>query len=698
MGKVQLLSDDLINKIAAGEVVERPASVVKELAENAIDAGATRIDVDIERGGKRMIRIADDGCGMTQEDAMMALKRHATSKIRSEDDLFRIMTMGFRGEAVPSIASVSRFILETRSEESEGGVRLVVEGGGDPKISGSGRAKGTTIEVRDLFFNLPARCKFLKADGTEFSHIAEAITRLSMAHPDVRFRLTHNGRVQLQAHPTHELRERVASLLGKQVGKAMYPMEFSTSWLELKGVFSRPDVTTQGTKGIYLFVNGRFIRHRGFSHACQEAYRGTIEKGRYPYIVMFLTIDPAEIDVNVHPQKIEVRFQRESEIYGRILSTLRHALSRTPWVESTRSLVSTTPSTTSPSTETTSSVATTQTTALTNHAPSTNTQSTASVSTPTSSVPSLAEEDTPTSSPASVPAEPKAAPRNFEEFQRRFLQAAQAQKLAIGEDAQPEQKLAPLPSAQDNLPFLPGWDPNPKGEQATSTSVPSQAPVQTQTASNEVIRTDDEAAHEEKVRRPVSTFFSSLKYIGQFAQMYLIFENGDTLIYLDQHAAHERIAYQRLLESFDQERIPQQRFLIPPRIELSIVEAQRAEQHSDDLERLGIEIEPFGGQSFALKSVPDILKKGDPRALVSDLLEELSSGKKTASLDQRRDEVLMRMACHGSVRGPHKLTPDEVRALMQQLDCIDFKANCPHGRPIYFEMPRKELEKRFHRT
>ncbi|MEM1009833.1 MAG: DNA mismatch repair endonuclease MutL, partial [Myxococcota bacterium] len=318
MGKVKLLDDLLINKIAAGEVVERPASVVKELVENAIDAGAGRIDIEIEQGGKKLIRVVDDGCGMSEEDALMSLQRHATSKIKSEDDLFKILTMGFRGEAIPSIASVSRFQIETCIEEQESGVCVAIEGGKHQTVTPVGRAVGTTVEVRDLFFNIPARRKFLKTDGTEHAHIAETITRLALAHPEIRFRMTHNRRVHIQANATSDPCERISSLLGRQVGEAMYPFVVESPWLKLNGYFSKPDVTSQNTKGMYLFVNGRFIRHRGIAHACQEAYRGSIEKGRYPYIVMFLNVSPKEVDVNVHPQKIEVRFHRDSEVYNHV--------------------------------------------------------------------------------------------------------------------------------------------------------------------------------------------------------------------------------------------------------------------------------------------------------------------------------------------------------------------------------------------
>jgi len=405
MGKVQLLPEVLINKIAAGEVVDRPASAVKEIVENAIDAGATRIDVDIERGGKKLIRIADNGHGMTREDAEMALQRHATSKLQHENDLFQIMTMGFRGEALPSIASVSRFRLQTRVADEPEGTLVMVDGGAAPEITATGRAPGTTVEVGELFYNIPGRKKFLKADGTEFSHIAEAITRLALANPDIHFKLTHNRRVQLQAPGTEDVRERIGAVLGSQVGRAMHPVHLETSWLQLDGYFSEPTTTTQGTKGIYLFVNGRFIKDRGLSHACQEAYRGTIEKGRYPYIVMAVDIDPSEVDVNVHPQKIEVRFQRQHEVYSRLLTTLRSAVARAPWLVR--------PKLQDPTGEADGDGATPP-----QAAPAPGPRP---VLRPAPAAPQAAQGAT-----ATAAASPPSAPRNFEEFRSRFQKAAEA--------------------------------------------------------------------------------------------------------------------------------------------------------------------------------------------------------------------------------------------------------------------------------
>ncbi|TNE49688.1 MAG: DNA mismatch repair endonuclease MutL [Deltaproteobacteria bacterium] len=695
MGIVRMLPEDLINKIAAGEVVERPASALKELVENALDAGSTRIEIDVERGGKRLLRVTDNGSGMTQEDAEMALQRHATSKIKSEEDLFRILTMGFRGEALPSIASVSRFTLTTCTPDDPVGTQIRIEGG-DPDVQRAARAPGTTVEIKDLFFNVPGRRKFLKTDGTEFSHIAETVTRLALANPEIHFRLSHNGRNQLQTNPTTDLRERVSDLLGRQVGQSMHPVAATMGWLKMHGLFSEPTHTTKGTKGIYLFVNGRFIRDRGLAHACQEAYRGTIEKGRFPYVLMFLEIDPSEVDVNVHPQKIEVRFHRQHEVYSRLLTTLRNAIARAPWLQMALANHSPGP--------------------VPIHAPEGSDYSdapmpdTATADLPLAPSPVIksppapqAQEASPkpsptvAASPSVTPSNGKAssaaAPKNFDEFRARFLRAAEKQNLVIpGHTDQPkeEESLPPLPAAQTGLPFLPGWDSRThNGGEAPTPAAPPEATEDTETQANA----------EPPTKAPQRMgFFSSLRYIGQLTQMYLVLEMEGKMILIDQHAAHERISYQKLMADYERSQIPEQGYLLPPRLELSLTEAQQASQYADQLRQLGIDLEPFGGQSFVLKSVPVYLKNADPYELIRDVLEELSAGKRTATLDERRDIVLMRMACHGSVRGPNPLSHDEVRALLQQMDEIDFSAHCPHGRPVFIEYPIKELEKRFHRT
>lgn len=796
MGRVQVLPEDLINKIAAGEVVDRPSSAIKELVENAIDAGAERIEVEAEEGGRQLLRVVDDGCGMSAEDALLAIQRHATSKIRTEDDLFAIRTMGFRGEALPSIAAVSRFLLQTRIASEEAGIQIAIEGGKPPVITPIGKPVGTTIEVRDLFFNVPARRKFLKSDGTESNVITDILRRYALAYPERRFRYSHNRRIQFNLAAASDLRERSIGVFGRLIGEGLYPFSFEEGWLKIHGLFSKPDLTCQqATQSLYFFVNHRYIRSRALAGTCQEAYRGAIEKGRYPYVLLFLEVDPAEVDINVHPQKIEARFQREVELQGRVLATLRHALSLTPWAKKASSTAQTSALTTptaSPEEPTSSAPPTTAFPPASHDrlGPTSSATAARPGSIPTSQPPGLSAHlgapppfgplptsDTPLpdslppgsppaphlsqSAPAPSPTRNLApeAPTNFASFRQRFLDTKEK-----GQEAQTKVPLAlaPLPPSQEALGFLEGWDapstatPAPREKDAPpqrtadhalasglstfaepstdrrSLALSSTDPALTQAASASTqaasaahppladavaappaLQATSLAGRPEEQGFPLESavagelplpetqgFFSSLRYIGQFSQMYLIFETSSSghLLLLDQHAAHERINYQKLLDAWNGSSIPQERFLFPKRIELGIVAAQQAELYHEELERLGISLEPFGGQSFALKAVPFVLKDADPLNLISDILGELAAGRKASVVTDKIDSLLMKMACHRSIRGDHRMTLEEVRSLMKQLDAAAFRGHCPHGRPIYFEITRSEIEKRFHRS
>ncbi len=711
MGQIKLLPEDLINKIAAGEVVERPASALKELIENSIDAGADQIHIETERGGKYLIRVADNGAGMSPEDAELALERHATSKIKSIDDLFKISTMGFRGEALPSIASVSKFTLITRTRDSDAAVKITVNGGKDKVVTTASRAPGTTVEVKDLFFNVPGRRKFLKSDSTEFAHISETVSRIALAHPHIRFQLLHNGRKYLNAPKTDSLKERAISILGREIGEDLYPFRAVKPNFKLRGLFSSPNNTTKGTKGIYIFVNNRFVKDRNLSHACQEAYRAIIEKGRYPYVILFIDIDPELVDVNVHPQKIEVRFHNQSEIFATLLNALRAGIAHTPWLHAKspgKKLFPPTAGELPPPP-----------------------QSTESAATPESSVPSISSGQF---APPPTPPENWSPPRQSPDVSKNSIEPAHLK--AENYPTYPNQRKAPYaayptgempeppqrrpPSAKLGVDFIPGWDPTPPPDNSTppgSSSAPT-GEVSPPTGETATIPKSGERAEptpfpplQSPPTQPLPAeqrelshtgekgFFSQLHYIGQFAEMYLIFSSpdGEKLILIDQHAAHERISYQRLLREFERGKIASQGYLTPQTIELPLSKAQLMEQHLEEFRKLGFVIEPFGTKTFAIKEAPVHLR-GDIKGLVLDILEDLARGDGRETLRDQRDNLLMKMACHSSIRGRHRLTPDEVRELLRQLDEIEFGTHCPHGRPLYTEFTKKELEKRFHRT
>lgn len=597
-GRVRVLSPELSNQIAAGEVVERPASAVKELVENALDAGARRIFVDLEEGGRKLIRVTDDGCGMTREDARLALERHATSKITTVDDLNAITTLGFRGEALPSIASVSRFRMVTKPPETLGGTEVVVEGGSLASIRDSAAAAGTVIEVAELFFNTPARKKFLKRVATELRNVSEMIIRLAMVWHNVHFRLTHNGRKRLDVPPHPEHADRLLALLGKETWSAMHPLPVlpHVEGVSCSGFFSQPSHTVRGSGSLYTYVNGRYIRDKTILAAISSAYRELLPKGRSPVAVLLLEVPPDFVDVNAHPTKVEVRFRSPDPIFRSVYRGLREGLGAGPWAQDA---------------ETTSAIA------------------------------------------ASASAD-------------------------LAPDPEPSQRQAgldfrapgPAPAAFDLGALVggPSGDRSGPGGQRAGVAEPGSA-----------------------------GYFARLRYIGQTHKCYLLASDADGLVVIDQHAAHERITFQRLKAIWEGRSPEAQQLLFPLQLELDALRAATLEEHLELFSTMGFELMPFGGNAFALKSVPGILAGARYERVIRDAIDDLSNLGRTQSVDDAIEAVISRMACHGSVRAGDQLTPEEADALFAQMDRVDFAANCPHGRPVFFKMTLEELEKRFDR-
>jgi DNA mismatch repair protein MutL len=611
--KIRILSENLCNKIAAGEVVERPASVVKELVENSLDAGATEIRVEVEGGGKKLIRVVDDGEGMGRDDAFLCLERHATSKIRSDEDLFRLQTLGFRGEALPSIAAVSRFALRSRPEETLEGWEIYAEGGTVKRAGAVGSPRGTTIEVRDLFFNTPARRKFLRRDETELGHVGDVVTKLALAHPEVQFRLVHNGRSLIDVYRQAQLRERVASLLGRPLLRDLVPLAVDgPEGLGLHGLVAQPALSRSTSGSAFTFINGRYIRDRVVQHALMEGYRNLLEKGRYPVAVLFLAIDPALVDVNVHPTKHEVRFRDQRLVHEFISRSIRETLRPSAWL-------------------------------------------------------SAAEE------------EPQGRDGNL--------------LSAMDEPA----ALAPIASK----PFADG----PTGEHRQR--------VQEALSSYASTRPEEEPpAPVADFRRPAGPFvlparepqggkggfFSALEIIGQYRRSYILAQDGDDLILIDQHAAHERIAFERLRAQFRQGSVERQALLFPAVLELDFREAALLNEHLEELGRLGFDLEPFGGKTLALKAVPRLLSDADAERLVRDVAGEIATVGNSALVEEALDEVFAVMACHSVVRANQTLGPAQIGALLRELDHVDFKAHCPHGRPVMKRLCLAEVERMFKRS
>lgn len=604
--RIRILSENLSNKIAAGEVVERPASVVKEMVENSLDAGASEIVVEIEAGGRRLIKVSDNGCGMSREDALLALERHATSKIASDDDLLTISTLGFRGEALPSIASVSRLTLSSREKGSVEGTEIYAEGGVIRHVKARGMADGTIVEVRNLFFNTPARLKFMKSAETEAGHVADHLTRLALSRPDVRFVYLNDGRVVFRALKS-DLQERALSLLGRSMAAQISSVDREDGGMRLSGLAARPECNRSVASHLYTFVNGRFVRDRVLQHAVLQAYRRFLEKGRYPVAALFLSLPPGEVDVNVHPTKHEVRFREQSRVHDFIASTLEGMLHSTPW----------------------------------KHRPAPETVSPGGASEPV-------------------------AERRVAEV-RDSLAAYQSRTSVAA------------PSALKEMPFR---------------SVPAteNEPAQIAAPAPDLTRSDVTQP------APVAAFFSSLSFIGQYAGAYLVCCDGEDLVLVDQHAAHERVAFERFRREFSVGSVESQGLLFPEVIEFSHSESAVVDEHLPLLKKLGFHLEDFGGTARVAQSVPRMLAKRDFIRVLRDVVEELSLLGRSRSFLDIQEEILMRMACHSVVRGVHLMSEAEASALFHALDSVGFATNCPHGRPVFRRISREEVEKMFKRV
>jgi DNA mismatch repair protein MutL len=593
MARIQLLPPGLVNQIAAGEVVERPASVAKELLENALDAGASSISVEAEEGGLSLVRVSDDGCGMGPEDARLSLERHATSKLRDAEGLSAIATMGFRGEAIPAIASVSRLRLDTSASDDGAGTRVVVEGGALVEAAPAARPRGTTVEVRDLFFNTPARRKFMRSPATEAGHLAEAAIRVALGRPEVGFTLRSGGRTVLTARAGEGLAERAAHALGREAHRHLVQVDARRGELRVHGVICSPDHSEPTGRALYLLVNGRYVRDRGAAHAVLRAFAGTLPPGRHPAGVLYLELPLQRVDVNVHPQKLEVRFAEAREAYDALFHAVAGALRTAPW---------------------------------------------------------LAHRGSPIQ--AGLPAGPAVAPG-----------------APGGEAAQAAEVLA--------------WAREGAAPEGSGGRLPAPAPGPALAF----------ALQDGADRRPPG-YFGRLRYVGQHARTYLLCEApGGALVVIDQHASHERMLFQRLREAHRARRLAVQPFLIPQVVSLPPATARALEAGLPELARIGLDVEPFGGDSFAVKGAPALMAGVDLPALLSDVAGQLADVERDGAVEEAIHGLLATMACHAAVRANQELGAEEARALLDGLDAIDFKARCPHGRPVVFELSLADLER-----
>jgi DNA mismatch repair protein MutL len=578
--KIKILPEIISNKIAAGEVVERPASVVKELVENALDAGSTQVLVEIENGGKSLIRVSDNGSGMGRDDALLSIERYATSKIFKDEDLFSISTFGFRGEAIPSIASVARFTLVTQEKNSRSGTEIKIEGGKVLSVSETGTPPGTMITVKDLFFNTPARRKFLKSTDTETGHIADTVASMALGHTDVQFRLIHNGKTIYNLLSASDSAGRAEDILGKDTRSGLYRLSFSSGAISVSGWISSPLIRRSTTRGIYSYVNGRFVRDRVILHALFEGYAARLIKGEFPVAVIFLKLPYDSVDVNVHPAKREVRFADRNKVHEAVKAAVKSALDLIdPYKKS--------------------------------------------------AFPGL---------DPTLPGESEFTPSD-----KKFV--------------------SPLPQVKEEIvPF--------------SSSPP--AAQSTLWAKKQ---------------------FSDLKMLGQLHGSYIVCESAEGIFFIDQHAAHERILYEELKTRLERSKGHQsQKLLVPEIIEFGYREAAVFEKLLPDFFKAGIEVEPFGGNAFAVKSVPAFLADKDIRSAVAEIVEKIIETGFSPGLEKASEEVLKLVACHGAIRANQTLSDREIKTLVDQLDGCEMPSHCPHGRPTWISFTIKELEKLFKRT
>ena len=594
MTAIRILPEILSNQIAAGEVVERPASVVKELLENAIDAQSDRIRVEIEQGGRSLIRVSDNGAGMDQDNALLSIERYATSKIRHAEDLHAISSLGFRGEALPSIAAVSRFRMVTRSRQTDAATEIIVDGGKIKAVNQTGAPAGTLISVSQLFFNTPARRKFLKTVNTEMGHISETVACIALSRPDIGFQLLHNKKPVRDWPKTAEAAERVADVLGSEFSSLLYPLAYSDTRARVSGWVADPSATRSSTARIYVFVNGRFIRDRGIIYALCEGFRGRLMKGRFPVAVVFLDLPAEEVDVNVHPAKQEVRFLHQKEVLGAVRRAVENTWQRPQPRPGAR----------------------------------------------------MEKKDLPWEQTSLF--EPKAA----------YQPASEA----------PESVPAPFSEPQTRVQ-------TPVSLQSPAETSPEAAPV----------------PHE-------CGFFADAAIIGQFRNTYIICERPDELLLVDQHAAHERILYEQLAAAGNNHPSPPvQRLLMPETVELTYRQAPVIEQLLEELKAMGFEIEPFGDRTFVVQAVPEMLGGEGIGRLVADMAEAVETTGAAPELSRLKDKCIIVMACHGAIRANQRLAPEQMAALLKDLDACQNPFHCPHGRPTVIRWPVSHLEKRFHR-
>ncbi|MFP6762227.1 MAG: DNA mismatch repair endonuclease MutL [Planctomycetaceae bacterium] len=659
MSRIQQLDQSIINKIAAGEVIERPANVVKELLENSVDALSTRIDVDILEGGSELIRIADNGEGIHPDDIFLAISNHATSKIITAEDLFRVQTMGFRGEALASISEVSHFRLRTRQQAALAGIECVVDCGKRTEPQPCGCPQGTTIEIRNLFSSTPVRRKFLRTKATEFGHISEQFTRVALANPRLHMTLRHNNKTMFDLPPTDSLLDRLRLFFGSTLTENLIFVESEASDVRLSGYVSHPGTSKSSRKSQYLFLNGRWFQDRSIQHALTEAYRGLLMVGRQPVAFLFLDMPADRFDVNVHPTKLEVRFVDGQHLYRQTLSMIRTQflsmdLDSELKLKQERATTGTRPS------EIQAELSAWAGTAhKTQHETTGYTGDTAPLTTWSIGTGTAAQSHTASDAPAEM-----------------RLAAALPETHAAASEAFP-QRAEQLSRPDGQVVSNP----------ATETQSPRRddAPVESQAHSQNAAPAG-----------PMTGAVSQLRAM-QILDCYLVVDTGDGLMVIDQHALHERIMYEYLRPRVLERSVESQKMLIPETLELSAKEAALLVDSSETLSQIGIGVEEFGTNTILISSWPVMLRRASVQLLMKDISEQLESHSRKPTRRDLIDDLLHMMSCKAAIKAGQRLAPEEIDSLLAQRHLIDDAHHCPHGRPTALILSRHELDRQFGR-
>ena len=632
MGRIVLLPDEVASQVAAGEVVERPASVVKELVENSIDAGASRIEVAIVRGGATSIRVVDNGIGMDRDDALLSLERHATSKIRTGHDLARIRTLGFRGEALPSIASVSRFRMATRPNGAIEGTEITVQGGRIESVRASGEAPGTMVEARSLFFNLPARRKFLRSENTEVSHVQHQLLLNAIGHPNVGFTFIRNHSPAFQAPPANRLVDRIRDLRGQDFLNELLEIEPETEkGIRISGLLGKAGVSRSTRSEQIIFVNGRPVENLTVYHGLREGYHTALMKGQNPVTFLFLDLDPEAVDVNVHPAKREVRFREPDVVRDVVARAVRKTLEgdRSRWSRTFH-----TPPEAKP-----------------DRAPAASTQRLLDTT------------------PALIPAaEQFSLRRDWSEFPVQSAPGRIAIRLEpdggspsqLAADARPATAEAEDPGASRPTTVMAGSD-----------------------AAGKVKRTDSAPAQ--------------FRILGVLGKLYVLMENNEGLVLVDQHAAHERILFEKMRRQMESEGVPSQRLLIPLTIQVAPRDYDWLRMNAETLDRMGFALEPFGDTTLKIDGIPQFFRVDDPATAVRHLVDELRSMTSGTSRLRMGEDIIARTVCHHAIKANDDLRLPEIEQLVSDLLSCELPYCCPHGRPTMIQISYSELEKKFGR-